>query len=514
MHLRWCHPPMKTDEYVRLHGEFRPKQLKVKEKLEYSNFKCLECNEPMIHNQQLMYHITKKHKELGKINYIIKYIYKGVAPTCKCGCGEKVKILPHGKTETGKNQYHVDYIKGHWDWIKPGYNSHSDITKDIMREISKKRINEEKRINGGFANMHHPDILKERRIKRKQESLLRIEKDTNISILNKDEIETVASCKLFKCKCNICSNEWIHSNHHIICNKCNPSEGRSKEEIELYEFIKENYKKSIIINTYDILKDKEIDIYLPDLNLGIEYNGLYWHSELYREKNYHIEKFNKTKDKIKLIQIFSDEWNSKREIVKSRIKSLLGLNHKIYARKCIIKEITTEEKNQFLDKNHIQGKDKSLYKYGLFYNNVLVSVMTFGKPRVAIGKKINNLENEWELVRFCSLLNTTVVGGANKLLSYFEKTHKPKSIYSFADNRWSNPYNNVYVTLGFKHINQSNPGYWYTKKFDERYHRYNFRKQKLKDLGCDISKTEWEIMEELGYYKIWDCGVSRYEKVF
>ena len=514
MHLRWNHAPMKTEEYVQIYGEFRPKKIENLNKISESNIICKECNEPMINNRQLMHHITKKHSELGKENYIIKHIYNGIRPKCKCNCGQFVTILPHGKTESGKNQYHVDYIKGHWDWIKPGYNSHSVITKDLMSEIAKERIKNEQIKNGGFANMHKPEILKERRIKRKQESINRLEKENNLIITNKEEIEKIAECKLFKCECKKCGYKWEQKSSNLRCVVCHPYSPVSKEEAEIFKFIKENYKGIILTNHFGLITNKEIDIYLPELNLGIEYNGLYWHSELFKDKDYHYNKFNESKDRIKLIQIFSDEWLNKKEIVKSRILNLLGKSIKIYARKCEIKEVDIKLKNEFLDSNHIQGKDKSLYKFGLYYNNELVSLMTFGKPRTAIGKKLNSNENEYELIRFCNKLNTNVVGGASKLLKHFIKLYSPKSIYSFADNRWSNPNNNIYNTLGFQLISQSLPGYWYTKNFNERHHRYNFRKQKLKELGCDISKTEWEIMEELKYYKVWDCGVSRYEMIF
>lgn len=514
MHLRWSHNNMKNEDYIKQFGEFRPKFL-VKENIKQeSTTKCEICNEKMMHNQQLMYHITKKHPEISKQDYIIRYVYKGVAPLCKCGCGNPVKIIPHGK----ENKFHVDYIKGHWDWVKPGYFTHSNLTKDLMSIKAKERF--EKQINEqGYPNIHLPEVLAKRRESRKLDSLRSIEEKYNILVKNKDEIITVSSCNKFVYKCIKCSYTWEQSYLIPRCIKCNPHQYNnvSKEEQEISELISQNYKGLIKLNSYEVLEQYETDIYLPELNLAIEYNGLYWHSEIYKEEKYHYNKFTKAKDnKVKLIQIFSDEWLNKTEIVKSRLLNLIGKSpNKVYARKCEIREVEVKEKNRFLNNNHIQGEDKSAIKLGLYYNNELVSLMTFGKPRVAIGKKQKINENEWELVRFCNKVNTNVVGGASKLFKHFIKIYKPNHIYSFADNRWSSPLDNLYVKLGFTLTNISTPGYWYTKNFTDRYHRYNFRKQRLKELGFDIeNRTEKDIMEELKYYKVWDCGTSRYEISF
>ena len=138
--------------------------------------------------------------------------------------------------------------------------------------------------------------------------------------------------------------------------------------------------------------------------------------------------------------------------------------------------------------------------------------MTFGKPRLGIGKIKNIKPDSFELIRFCNKLNTTVVGGASKLLNHFIKTEKPLNIYSFSDNRWSSSTNNMYLNIGFKLVNISLPGYWYTtNKYLERIHRYNFNKRALKKMGADITKTEYDIMDSLGYARVWDCGTTRYE---
>lgn len=318
----------------------------------------------------------------------------------------------------------------------------------------------------------------------------------------------------FNVTCKKCGKNFNSRNRDLRCYKCNPLlKGSSVEEKEIKMFIQRLLKsKDIIIeNDRKILNGKELDIYLPDYKLAIEFNGLYWHSEIQgKDKNYHLNKTLLANSKgIRLIHIFSDEWLYKKDIVKNRLKHILNIpNKKIYARKCIIKEINTVDKNTFLDKYHIQGRCNSGNRLGAFYNNELVAVMTFGKLRKALGHtpKLNN----YELIRF-STNESVVIGIASKLLTYFIRHYTPKKIITYADKRWSSSDNNLYTSIGFKKIRTSAPNYWYTLDNLTRLHRFNFRKSELVKKGHDVSKTENIIMKELGYNKIWDCGNMVYE---
>lgn len=409
-HLRWKHPEYNSDKYAQEFGEFRPKQLKYQKNYK---FNCDICNEPLMHNRQLMHHLKKKHPDITQSEYIIKYMFNNIPQLCKCGCGNPVEVLINGKNcDLNKETYFRDYIKGHWDW-------------EVFNNIGNK----------------------------------------------------------------------------------------SKEETELLNFINTIYSGEIQSNIRGIIKNGELDIYLPNINLAIEYNGLYWHSERNNKmKDYHLNKLQKCQEQnIHLIQIFSDEWINKTEIVKTKLKNILKLEtNRIYARKCIIKEIDPKQKNIFLNQYHIQGECKSGIRLGLYYNDELAAVMTFQKPRIAIGRTKNNIENSYELVRYASSIN--VIGGASKLLKHFIKEYKPNYIYSYSDNRWTNPNDNMYLKIGFTKIHISSPNYFYTKDFSKRYHRYNFNKGVLKRLGADTEhKTENEIMKEWGYARIWDCGNTKYE---
>jgi hypothetical protein len=208
-----------------------------------------------------------------------------------------------------------------------------------------------------------------------------------------------------------------------------------------------------------------------------------------------------------LIHIFEDEWETKKEIVKSRLKNIFGLTeNRIYARKTEIKEISTNDARIFVNENHLQDFSNASIKLGLYYKDELVSVMCFNKPRLGVGNKYDG----YELVRFCNKINTNVVGGANKLLSFFIKKYNPKQIISYADRRWS--LGELYEKLDFEKVSLNKPNYWYVIN-GKRKHRFGFRKHILKREGFDTeNKTEHEIMIERKIYRIYDCGTITYKK--
>jgi len=283
------------------------------------------------------------------------------------------------------------------------------------------------------------------------------------------------------------------------------NKSRSSAEVEILNFIKSLGISNIIIGDRQLIKPYEIDIYLPDYKIGIEFNGLYWHSELSGTKNtYHLKKLEiAEKLGIQLIQIFENEWSLSKDIVKSKISSLLNVNKKIYARKCTLKEVNNDDKVKFLNKNHIQGNAPSSINIGLYYNNELISLMTFSKSR--FDKNI-----DWELVRYCSLSFYNVIGGFSKLFSYFTK-HNTGSILSFSDRRFS--IGNVYKKNNFKFISYSKPAYHYFKNSSIIIeNRMKFQKHKLHKIlnKFDPNLSEWENMKLNGYNRIWDCGTSKW----
>lgn len=319
----------------------------------------------------------------------------------------------------------------------------------------------------------------------------------------------------------ICPNHGVFdqiSHNHLNgygCPKCSHN-GISKDEIIIENYLIKNnitYTK----NDTSILGKLELDFYLPDFKIGIELNGLYWHSELKgKDRYHHLKKLNLCKEMgIRLINITDYELKNKYDIVISKLKSILNLSkRKIHGRKCEVREIDTSTKSKFLNKYHLQGNDKASVKLGLFYKNRLVSVMTFCKRRIAMGKKTTE-EGEYELSRYCGNFNFYIIGGASKLLKYFERNYNPSKIVTYADKRWS--CGDLYFKLGFTHTHDSSPNYWYFKPHylsDKLYHRFNFRKNTLsKKLDIfDPNKSEWENMKNNKWNRIWDCGNMVFEK--
>ena len=321
----------------------------------------------------------------------------------------------------------------------------------------------------------------------------------------------------YKWKCVKCGNEFeqhVHTTGSIFeymprCWKCYPNmneQGQSYKEKEVLDFVKLVYGGDIRSNEHDVING-ELDIYIPDRKLAIEFDGLYWHSEEKgKDERYHLDKTRKCLEKgIRLIHIFEDEWNEKQEIVKDRIRSALGLyDRRIYARKCVLKEIDAKACSNFLEINHLQGSDHSSIRYGLFYEDELVSVMTFGKPRF-------NKNYDYELIRFASKLGVQIIGGASKLLAHFRKCHSG-SIVSYADRRYSD--GRLYEAIGFEKKEESAPNYWWTKG-QVKLSRYQCQKHRLhkileNDFNPDLSESENMILN--GWNRIYDCGNIVYSK--
>jgi hypothetical protein len=358
-------------------------------------------------------------------------------------------------------------------------------------------------------------VRKNLSISKKRKIVERYVKDKSINLIKID------NNRVMTIKCDDCNEEYEINyvtyllrvrNNAKICTKCNLLNNYKSSIIEknIYDFIS-SYCDNVISN-YKI-SNYEIDIYLPNLGIGIEFNGLYWHSEIYKDNNYHLSKSDLAKSKnINLFHIWEDDWIYKQDIVKSMILNKIGKTYnKIYGRKTEILEVNDNTLvREFLNKNHIQGFIGSKIKLGLYYNGELVSLMTFGNLRKSLGQK--NEEKSYELLRFCNKLNTNVIGGASKLFKYFLNNYDYNKIISYSD--LSRSTGNMYKQLGFKLSHNSSPNYYYVIN-GVRNHRFNFRKDKLIREGFDPNKTEIQIMNERGFYRIFDCGMQKwiYEKV-
>ena len=262
-----------------------------------------------------------------------------------------------------------------------------------------------------------------------------------------------------------------------------------------------------------ILIGKEIDILIPSLKIGIEFDGLKWHTEWFGKKthSYHLDKTRICNERgYGLIHIFEDEYVNSKDIVINKLKHILKIEcgcKKIMGRKCVVKEIYKNDAEIFLNKFHIQGYSPSSIYIGAFYNNQLIAVMSF---------KNGNLKNKcWELTRFATDYNYICQGIGGKLFNFFVKVYNPAKVISFADRRWTvNINDNLYTKLGFKIDTINKPDYKYYNENVDRYkriHKMYFNKQKLhKKYGFPLTMTETEMAKELKYDRIWDCGLVKY----
>lgn len=278
----------------------------------------------------------------------------------------------------------------------------------------------------------------------------------------------------------------------------------SVQQQAIEKFIMQNYDGGIIFDAKNVIPNYDIDIYIPELNLAFEFNGVYFHGETKnRDKKYHLNKHVLCEIAgIQLFQIWSNEWLNKKDIVCSRVLNALGKSQRLYARQCEVEKISASTERGFFDSTHIQGYVPSTISYSLKYDNRIVAVMSFIRSRF-------NKQYQWELLRYSCDIGTTIVGGPSKLFKAFVKEYAPDSVVSYCDIRWGT--GNMYSKLGFKHIQRSNPNYFYFNINGDTnvlFSRIQFQKHKLKDKfeNFDPALTEWANMKNNNYDRIWDCG--------
>lgn len=316
-----------------------------------------------------------------------------------------------------------------------------------------------------------------------------------------------------RCGCPVCAS------HIISCG--------SSSELEIKNYIKKidsniTISKSKILE-YDGLRKKEIDIYLPEHNIGIEYNGSVFHATIggafsNKEKNYHRDKFLQAKKQgVHLLNIFDVDWDNNKDKIKMYIKDCLTASISIFARKCIITEIDCDIAFKFEEKYHIQGGNRKLAKinYGLYYNNELMAVMSFGNLRMS-----KTEDGQYELHRYCVKGGYTILGGAEKLLKHFERKYNPMYIRSYSDNDYFT--GDIYTRLGFTNSGQCRPRYyWFYKGTElkrESCQLKNLRRdfpellQEAYDKGA--SNKEDYVMTKLHASKVYRSGNTKWEKSY
>ena len=376
--------------------------------------------------------------------------------------------------------------------------SQSPLIKQKIKETNLERY--------GVENCYHTVIAKKKakttHQKHAPESFLILddaEKLKNLyekySIIQIGDLLNVAhhTVYLYLKKHNIDTNNWKN-----ISNK----------EQDVFNFIKSIYNGKVEQSNRKLISPFELDIYIPEKKLAIEFNGVYWHSSVDNSMNdYHLTKTEMCeKQGVQLLHIFENEWNSKQDIWKSLIANKLGIcEERIFARKCEVGEIPLKEAKDFFDKTHLQGKLQHGNALGLYYKDELVSCIAYGNSRFE--------KDTTEIFRFSNKLNMMIVGGFSKL---FSKIKYDGKIVSYANRRWST--GNLYEKCGFDFVSKSMPNYFIVDKINNDWNllsRQQFQKHKLKDHHMitlfDETKTERENLMLNNIRKIYDAGNLKYQ---
>ena len=481
-----------------------------------------------------------KYKEWCKQNpNSVQEIGNKISEWCK---NNPDKVL--ARNEKIKQYYkdHPDVITNIANKCKQWYNDNPDIVHDIVEKrlqtfqnnsdiqdaINKKRIQwykdnpdkvkligekisstfKQKRINNDFSlllSKVHPDYIQ--------------------PLLNGD----INSLSEILIKCPICGEYDKHSFHNIfrinsndikpnshnLCHKCYASISQSSPELEIKDIINTMYHGKCIENSRSIIPPLELDLYYPEKNVAIEFNGNYWHDENHKPKDYHFNKFKLCKDKnIRLVSIYESDWYNKHDNIINLLKNIFIESKIIYARNCTISKLDYKTKSDFINEYHLYGdSNQGTISYGLYYNDELVSVMSFGKLRGQ--NKLHNNKDHYELVRFVTKDNMRIVGGASKLFKKFISEYHPVYIICYSDNDFFT--GETYNKLGFKlkSLGESIDYQWV--KGTNALSRYECMASKLlekypkyRNINIEGSVEDY-IMHDLGYSKLYRCGNSIWE---
>lgn len=283
--------------------------------------------------------------------------------------------------------------------------------------------------------------------------------------------------------CKQCKKEHRAYIHNHRTNGACPYCGISKGHRQIVNYIQSITNSNVSINNRELIAPYELDIYLPDNKLAIEFHGLYRHSFAEIPSRDIVNRHQTKallceKAEIRLLQFWSSEWEQQQILIQSMIRHHLRCSNRIYARSCEIIKIS----DKFFISNHIQGMRSSSVTYGLSHNGIIVAGMSFCKHH----------KYEYEIIRYANILNHTIVGGASKLFAYFVKTHQPTQVLSYADYRFST--GNVYKSLGFEQLKTTKPNYFYTdKRATKLWSRQSFQKHKLAKKLATFDPTKSEI---------------------
>ena len=283
------------------------------------------------------------------------------------------------------------------------------------------------------------------------------------------------------------------------CPRC-ASAGMSKPEFEIDELVR-SWGLKTRMHHRQIADGYEYDVTVPEKKVAIEFNGLYWHSEKFKERNYHRDKaLAAEKAGWRVIHVWEDDWRDKPEVVKKMLARKLGvsLEERLNARSLDVRTVPVTEARELLDANHIQGSGRGSVRLGLYRGGELVAVALF----------LHRKAGEWELTRYGS--SCIVRGGFSKLLSAFVKNHEFDRLVTFSDTTVSD--GGLYESLGFVLDGEIAPDYSYVVR-GSREHKFGYRLKRFQndpELTYRDGLTERQLAELNGLARIYDAGKIRW----
>lgn len=488
-----------------------------------SSTKCINCSHKL--SGKLPENLINKQFNNWKV---LSYSGDGYW-LCECQCENKTKqIIKTADLKRGSTK-------------SCGCKSFRDLTKEntdieVIKYIGRGYWQCKCNYCGNLCKIHRTEIINGQdncgcqRIQRQKETMLKRYGDESQSkignprtieqqeaIKSRDSLDSFIQANFdykpttyeLSIKLGISSDRVLKIIHNLGMDDSIKINSGSHFEDEIYNILLESIPKNKIIrHDREILKGKELDIYIPEKKLAIEFNGNYWHSSDFCDINEHQNKtLDCAKQGIRLIHIFEYEWINNKSKIISLIHMLIHESTSVYARNTVVREIDTFESREFLNKYHLQGSIDSNINIGCFYNDLLIGIMTIGKPRF-------NQHYQYEILRMCWKQETKVCGGLEKIFNYFIKNYNPQSIITYSDI--SKFTGNSYLKIGFKPIQPNTitkPNYvWVDIKKNIVLNRYKTMKHKLIELGIGAEdQTEDEIMKHIGYYKVYDSGNIKLE---
>lgn len=510
----------------------------------HGDFKCPYCDREFETLECLRKHASRTHKDKTKEEFLTDFMYGGIRPKCKCGCGGYTQITYDG------GMHFRDYIRGHQSRINNNWG-HNKVAQEKSADTRRQQYKEGTRTqwNQGLSyieaygkekayrlSQEISDRLSKRIHNGRFEISSKLEKYFEDNVLGNYDVEYIKQyyfkeikqyCDFFIPSKNIvieidgtfwhCDPRFYTNGplyeaqeNKVVKDKIKESYCKDKN-ITIFRFWEHDIKEHInhikeFLNRA-IFPQETLDDYIASLDVNTEKKFIVVNLEEDDERHHYPSYFRDMKNNDTVL-IYEDEWRDKAEIVKSRIRNILGItSRKIYARKCVIKEVNYNDSKEFLEKNHLQGNSTSgKIRLGLYLEEELVALMTFCGLRKNLGHE--KKDGEYELLRYCNKCHTNVIGGASKLFKAFIELYGPNKVISYSDKRWGN--GGMYYNLDMEKIHESDPSYFYVIQ-RQRHNRFGYRKDILVKEGYDKSMSEHEIMISRRIYRIYDSGTDVFE---